>query len=515
MNSESDSESEHSLYEKKNRDGEDCIDFSKMWCSNREYYMQLEKLKNAHIKAMAQLEKMYQNKLHLKGVLPLEKKENIGSEVYRSASEKSVLEQAASPKSTTESAVNSPVSSGLSNGHSDESTDEENGSKDGVLTSAQLQILKMWHGFSVDDYTQRSWHDFPRSSKLKDKKKAKNWSKKVTVPEPFQMTIREAKKKQQKVKSKSEIELENSLLKKLLEEETECQKQFRANPVPASVFFPLYREIMERNEERRKFVKDRSKEILLASQKPFQFIEREERKKKMKKLQLEDLVAPKLKTHTFKAKPVPKSVYSPAISERLQENNLYRAIRIQMRAQELLQSSVPPSMLTSHCPSGERKSKCCEPKEELYRKPQINLQVPDFEVLHRKFQKQLLQKKDAKQVTVCEPFYLHTLGIPSRKEKILRDIQTDEDKLKETRWPYTTPRRKPQIRCSNISTSPWSVLETEPPRTTESTKRRQQAVSFQDESDHGVESENEEKYSKDYGNDKVNLEIGSIDDETS
>nr|XP_033794992.1 protein FAM161A isoform X2 [Geotrypetes seraphini] len=476
MNSESDSESEHSLHEKKNWYGEeDYVDISKMWYSNREYYMQLEKLKNAHIMVMAQLEKMYQNKLHLKGVLPLENKENIGNGVYRSNSEKSSLEQAVLPKSTTESDVNSPVSSSLSNDHSDELTDEENDGENGVLTSAQLKILKMWHGFSVDDYTQRRWSVFSRSSKFKYKRKANNWSKRITVPEPFQMTIREATKKQLKVKSKSEVELENSLMKKQLEEEAECQKQFRANPIPESVFFPLYHEIKERNEERRKFVKDRSKEILLASQVPFKFIEREEQKKEMKKLQL---VAPKKKTETFKAKPVPKSVYNPAISERLKENNLYRAIQTQMRAQELLQSSVPPSMLTSRCPSGERKSKCCKSKEELNRKPQINLQVPDFEVLHRKFQKQLHQRKNAKQVTICEPFYLHTLGIPSRKEKIIKDIKIDEDKRKETRWPYMTPRQKPQIRSSNIGISPWSALQSEPPRTTESTKRRQQAVSI-------------------------------------
>ncbi|XP_029449556.1 protein FAM161A [Rhinatrema bivittatum] len=438
--------------------------------------MRLEKLKSAHIKAMAQLEKMYQNKLHLKGVLPLGNKENIARGDCRSTCEKSSLEQTVLRKSSSESDVNSCASSSISDGHSEESADEENGSDNQVLTSAQLQILKMWNGFSVEDYAQKRWHDFPSSSKCKNKKKAKNWSAKITIPAPFQMTIREAKKKQQKVKSKLEIEMENSLRRKQLEEEAECQKKFRANPVPASIFLPLYHEIMERNEERRKFVKERSKEILLASQKPFQFIEREEQKKEMKKLQLEDLLAPKIKPNIFKAKPIPKSVYSPAVSDRLKEEDLYRAIRIQMRAQELLQSSVPPSMLASRSHSGKRKSKCFEPKDELNQKPQINLRVPDFEVLHRKFQKQLFKRKDAKQNTVCEPFSLCTLNIPSNKEKILKDIQADEDELKETRWPYKTPRRKPQIRCSSISPSLWGILESEPPRATESTTRRQQSV---------------------------------------
>lgn len=37
--------------------------------TNEEYYRKLEELKNAHLDTMAQLEKMYQNKLKLKGVV--------------------------------------------------------------------------------------------------------------------------------------------------------------------------------------------------------------------------------------------------------------------------------------------------------------------------------------------------------------------------------------------------------------------------------------------------------------
>lgn len=169
----------------------------------------------------------------------------------------------------------------------------------------------MWDGFSVEDYIPRTKPSSPACRTKQKKQKA--WSPKVTVPKPFQMTIREARKKEQNIKSKSLVEMENNLLKKQLEEEAECQKQFRANPVPAAVFLPLYHEIVQRNEERRRSVKERSKLQLLACQKPFKFIEREKQRNEMRKMQLRDLSAPGKKTGLFKAKPVPRCVYSPEI----------------------------------------------------------------------------------------------------------------------------------------------------------------------------------------------------------
>uniref|UniRef100_A0A8C8R5F6 Protein FAM161A n=1 Tax=Pelusios castaneus TaxID=367368 RepID=A0A8C8R5F6_9SAUR len=383
-------------------------------------------------------------------------------------------------KSFSEPDLNNPPCSSLSDGSDMElEFEEENGSETGSQIFAKEQIEKMWDGFSVEDYVGRTKHSLPSSSAFKMVgRKQKEWSPKVTVPKPFQMTIREAKKKQQNVKSKSLIEMENNLLKKQLEEEAECQKKFRANPVPASVFLPLYHEIMERNEERRKLMKDRSKDILLASQKPFRFIKREEQRKEIRKIQLKDLSLPEKTPKLFQAKPVPKSVYSPAINDKLKEEELYREIRIQMRAEELLHnSSLPNSRLGSRMISKHRKQKCDEQKEQLEHKPRIRSRVPDFETLHQKFQNWLLKQKHVKQITVCEPFNLRTPYIPSNKGKILQDIQADEKKLKETRWPYASPRCKPRMRCcSSANSSPLGYEESKSPRITESTKRRIQAI---------------------------------------
>ncbi|NWI65144.1 F161A protein, partial [Todus mexicanus] len=424
---------------------------------------------------MAKLESMYRSKLYLKGVQPLDKKNTAPNVCCRATWEKSSYQPLNLHKSFSDSDLSDPLGSSLSDGSDRELALEENGSGTGSSVFGKQRIEKMWDGFSVEDYISRTRHSSPNSPVFRMiRKKQKAWSPKVTVPKPFQMTIREAKKKEQNLKSKSQIEMENNLLKKQLEEEAECQKKFRANPVPAAIFLPLYHEIVQRNEERRRSVKERSKLKLLASQKPFKFLEREKQRNEMRKMQLRDLSAPENKTKLFKAKPVPKGVYSPAVNDKLKEEELYREIRIRMRAEELLRnSSLPNSRLALTNANKKKKQKRLDPKE-AERKPRIKSSVPDFERLHQKFQKQLLQQKQMKHLTVCEPFDLRTPYIPSNKGKILKDIQEDEEKLKETRWPYASPRRKPQNSSSNSHVS--GSGEPKSPKSTESTRRRLQAI---------------------------------------
>lgn len=93
------------------------------------------------------------------------------------------------------------------------------------------------------------------------------------------MTLREARKKSQLMKSNMFLELDKLKNKRQSQDEAECQKQFRAQPVPAHVFLPLYHEIMEQNEVRRQIATQKRKELLLSTQRPFSFLEKEEKKK--------------------------------------------------------------------------------------------------------------------------------------------------------------------------------------------------------------------------------------------
>ncbi|NWI47554.1 F161A protein, partial [Picathartes gymnocephalus] len=426
---------------------------------------------------MAKLESMYRNKLYLKGVQALDKRNDTSPKCCRPTWDKSSYQPLNLHKSFSDSDLSDPLGSSVSDVSDGELVFEENGSETGSSSFAKQQIEKMWDGFSLEDYISRAKHSLPSSPACrKVHKKQKVWSPRVTVPKPFQMTIREAQKKEQNVKSKSQIELENHLLRKQLEEEAECQKKFRANPVPAAVFLPLYHDIVQRNEERRRSVRERCKLKLLASQKPFKFIERERQRREARKMLLKDVPLPENKTKMFRAKPVPKCVYSPDFSDRLKEEELYREIRIRMRAEELLRnSSVPNSRLTLKETSKKKKHKSPEPKRTEH-KPKIKSSVPDFELLHEKFQKRLLQQKKVKHLTVCEPFDLRTSYIPSKKGKILKDIQEDEEKLMETRWPFASPRRKPQMGQSGANPHVLGEGKSKFPKNTESTRRQLQAL---------------------------------------
>ncbi|XP_030914161.1 protein FAM161A isoform X1 [Geospiza fortis] len=377
-------------------------------------------------------------------------------------------------QSAVDSDLSDPSGSSASDVSDEELVFEENGSEAGSSSFAKQQIEKMWDGFCLEDYISHAKHSLPSSPACrKVHKKEKVWSPRVTVPKPFQMTIREAQKKEQNVKSKSQIELENHLLKKQLEEEAECQKKFRANPVPAAVFLPLYQDIVQRNEERRRSVRERSRLQLLATQKPFKFIERERQRHEARKMQLKDLSPPENKIKAFRAKPVPKCVYSADFHDKVKEEELCREIRIRMRAEELLRnSSVPNSRLALKETTKKKKHRSTKPKQ-MEHKLKIKSSVPDFELLYEKFQKRLLQQKKVKPLTVCEPFDLCTSYIPSKKDKILKDMQEDEEKLKETRWPFASPRRKPQ---SGANPHLLGEGKSKPPKTTESTRRRLQAL---------------------------------------
>ncbi|XP_018411062.1 PREDICTED: protein FAM161A [Nanorana parkeri] len=450
------------------------LDISRTDHSDKEYYMKVERLKDAHMQSMEQLERMYKHKLNLKGV---HRGDPVVKSTFRPAWEQRPYQPDGLDSSLLKPDFNWNVSSGVSEASFEEQSDGEDSCDTQDSTSATEKILQMWNGFSVQDYIKDTTFDKQKLKHKTDKGKPKEWSHRVTIPEPFEMTIRESKKKElnANAKSKSEIELENNLLKKRLEEEAECQKMFRANPVPASVYLPLYHEIMERNEERRRFVKERSKEILLASQKPFQFNEREDRKKQFSKIQLVDHEYSVNHFKHFKARPVPKSIYGTSVNERFKEEELYRGIRIHMRSQELLHSSSypTPTLACRHSPKS-CKARCYELTEEPERRPKINTQIPNFQVVHQNNQKRLKKKKNAKHVTICAPFQLHTDNIPSHREKIIKDIEADEESLKETRWPFKSPRRQPQK--NSLVVSPREEAQVVSPRSTESSKRREQAI---------------------------------------
>lgn len=130
---------------------------------------------------------------------------------------------------------------------------------------------------------------------------------KATVPKPFQMMLREEERKRHKVRTRSEIELENTLLRRELEELQECQKKFRASPAPAHIHLPLYDVISQRSSQGR--IIRRKQGTPTASAQPFTFLERERRKKEAKIVAELGRPGAREERLVFKARPIPRSVY--------------------------------------------------------------------------------------------------------------------------------------------------------------------------------------------------------------
>uniref|UniRef100_A0A3Q3J1Y4 Protein FAM161A n=1 Tax=Monopterus albus TaxID=43700 RepID=A0A3Q3J1Y4_MONAL len=430
------------------------LDLTEIFLSNEEYYSKLEELKKAHLHTMAELENLYRQKLQLKAL------DQVSIFLFRQ------------PWSNTSPAASrglrksrSAVELRRSSGHSD-LLDEDEAACDavekGLLFSPKEHIKNMWRDFKM------SPHNRKKRQGLKDGEQ-EHWKHRVTVPKPFQMTLREAGRQ----KLGSEIELQNAELRRQLEELTECQRKFHASPVPAHVHLPLYDELQERNEERRQNMREREKQHLQSIQKPFSFLERERLKKEQNQLR-HPQPSDQERIKPFKAKPVPKAVYAAASGEQMKEEQLYRSIKIQMRAQELLHSaSMPPSMLARQLSQRKTKdgSAAAGGDNSFTHRPLINKEVPDFNASYRRFQKHLEKRKEVKPTTACEPFELRTSQISSHREHILADIEQERRSPWMQRWPHISPRpaHTPNSSlCSSLSGS----MELLPAKVTDATKKR-------------------------------------------
>ncbi|XP_056136875.1 protein FAM161A [Lampris incognitus] len=467
----------------------DHINLHEIFSSNEEYYSKLEELKKAHLRTMAELEGMYRKKLQLKCKDPIDMTHEAGHRLPWA------INSPSAPRRLRKyhSAMELRRGTGQLN-----SSDEEGAANDdvekGLLSSPKEHIKNMWKDFKLSPLNRHlscsSLQSLPGNDASGQKHPNRKGQKRqlgkdtqrhqrkhrMTIPKPFQMTLREAEKQRRGIKTRSEIELENAELRRQLEELTECQKKFRASPMPAHVHLPLYEELLERDEERRRATREGEGQHPGTIQKPFSFLEREQRKKEQKEEQLRQLQSSQEKVKPFKAKPVPRAVYATASGEQMKEEQLYRSIKMQMRAKEMLSSSsMPPSMLTRRLSERKKTNDTADGNNTFSHSPKIKRHVPDFDASYRRFQMHLESRKEVRPVTACEPFQLRTSHISSHRERILADIEKEQTSPRMTRWPHlnSSPVCTPNSSlCSSLSGS----LELLPAKVTDATKKRQEAV---------------------------------------
>ncbi|KFP69286.1 Protein FAM161B, partial [Acanthisitta chloris] len=315
------------------------------------------------------------------------------------------------------------------------------------------------------------------------------WIPSITIPQPFEMTLREARKKSQLMNAYMFLELDKQRDRRQSQDEVECQKQFRAQPVPAHVFLPLYQEIMEQNEIRRQTATQKRKELLLSTQRPFSFLEKEEKKKEA--IRQKFLAASTSNESSKKkqgSKKVPKSTYDPLLGDKLKEAELYREIRIQMRAKDLLESSTAP-IDTSNCRREPQSRTAARTKQERLGflqdksfsfKPRINPTIPDFEELYWAFQREAARRQEIKEPTRNKPFKLRTSNLCARQRQANEKIKVsslffffqDSQKLS-----------KVSVQKSHSLTGLSSLSSnTLPVHITDATRKRESAIRYSQDS---------------------------------
>lgn len=292
-----------------------------VYFSNQEYYRRLEELKSNHLRNMAELERMYIS----------QGKERHGGGDDACLGRNKEARQLLSGPARRLQRINSQEELDFQESSSGSDQSELCGEDSiGELdwTPSQEQIFERDVLLSPERMTSRNRFRFqPNTSCPKPQARVSNQTgarilpnSKVTVPKPFQMMLREEERKKHKVRTRSEIELENTLLRQELEELRECQKKFRASPAPAHIHLPLYEIISRRNSQRsnqsrsntnnnRNMDATSTQTSTALSPQPFQFLERERRKKEARIVAELGKFGERIERHNFKAKPMPTSIY--------------------------------------------------------------------------------------------------------------------------------------------------------------------------------------------------------------
>ncbi|NWT54049.1 F161B protein, partial [Erythrocercus mccallii] len=176
------------------------------------------------------------------------------------------------------------------------------------------------------------------------------------------------------------------------------------------------------------------------------------------------------------------------------EDELYREIHIQMRAKDLLKSSVAP-IDTSNCRREPQSRTAARTKQEKLGflqdksfsfKPRINPTIPDFEELYWAFQRKTVRRQEIKEPICNKPFKLRTSNLHARQrqanEKIKFNFFQDFQKL--SKVSVQKSHSLPGLSSLSSNTLPVYI--------TDATRKRESAIRYA--LDKKKEGEKEEIY---------------------
>lgn len=295
------------------------------------------------------------------------------------------------------------------------------------------KIEKIWNEFKMDEkslsdlksleFNNRFEKKRVNSALTSNNRRVKNsnrssyqyeWFPRVTIPEPFSMTIREQMKSEKK-NQKLVREMQDEREKRIDAELKESHRKFKAQPVPAHVYLPLYEKHKINEEMRKQKLKQVSKDYLLKVSKPFQLTKSTRERRHSYSEGQED----KKYLNDFVAQPMPDFYYNDEdLNERVKEEEALKQLKSKVRAVELLkQSKLPHSMELN-----EKKKKLEYERSQFFMqemnrlqkeaenskdKPKKSYDVPDYDELYKKFVIEFERNKaKARKNTKVEPFIL-------------------------------------------------------------------------------------------------------------
>jgi protein FAM161A len=314
-----------------------------------------------------------------------------------------------------------------------------------------VSASNMWDNFNMVEYLaelndehDRNLENINKTIKKHSKPKdfdELSWKPSITVPQPFNMTVREHQKPHKKSRSQQVFEEEE--IARVEKEAQETSKQFRANPVPGHTYLPLYKEMQAKDRAFRNHNREVRKTELKSMEKPFKFVEREKDRDKLSQIEkiMDEVEYERPKTQKFKAKPVPDHVYdSTSIMDRFREEELYRQVRRKVRSDELLRKSKLP--MTMQEPKNKfRMSKMKEAVSDsktdfiktknpgATHQPKINHTIPDFDSQYKKFQQTVAKSRTQAEATVCKPFKLRTEKISKVADHTMCPKETEKQRF--------------------------------------------------------------------------------------
>ncbi|NXX89261.1 F161B protein, partial [Centropus bengalensis] len=163
------------------------------------------------------------------------------------------------------------------------------------------------------------------------------------------------------------------------------------------------------------------------------------------------------------------------------EAELYREIRIQMRAKDLLESSVAP-IGTRRAPQSRTATKTKQERlgflqdKSFSFKPRINPTIPDFEGLYWAFQREAVRRQEIKEATRNKPFKLRTSNLRHRQRQA-------NEKIKFHFFQDSQQVSKISVQKSHSLTGISSLSSnTLPVHITDATRKRESAIRYSQDS---------------------------------